>query len=742
MNIRLLAKYRFFNPYSLILRSVSSGIIRFNERKPVKIDFYKKYYSECLNKSSFNDGGSKNEGFSNKLLLSFVFTLPILYAEEKKRKNSSNVEKIFISYHHSSKELVRKFVDKLKKEGYRNIWFDETEIHPGDVLSKKMEQGIRDSSIFISFISNNYIWSKNCRKEFFYAEHKNKKCFYLITEGLDLTENTGFDFHLNNDDLRLDLHKIKKSDDEKIDKIFNKLKLELNNEAALNSNKKNESNTTNPDNKEMSEIENKVKAEIENKEIIGNEDFIERENLFEEIDSRLSSPNKTVLLTGIPGVGKTSCAIEYILKKKKSGEISNYFYFNSDQGFKIQNSIILYSEQLNLTKPNDSIETKIKSFTNYLKKTKDKVILFFDNVDDFEVLKKLIDYKAINKPTILTSTSTIKNEKDFIEIKTFNQDESKKYLKLKLSHLEDDDIQLIINHIKENDQCSTYKLVLIASLMCNDEAITVSELIKMKIEDEYMKQLLNRIEKRSKDAIKILKYLCFLNSDDIPDELMKKIRIKSNFSDAINILVKYNLCKRTNPNSLKVGVSTHSPLKSVIQSCLFDNNSEEQVIENDIINILDELFIIVDRASSIDKWKTPEIVYSNLRYFLSKYKIKTDKVGILYDKLSAYERHVNLDSKQSLNDGFKALEIFKNLYKGDHEKTSDQLNNIGNAYSDMKDHEMALKYYFESIEMRKRLFKTDHPDISSSLNNIGNAYSDTKDHEMALKYYFESIEMM
>ena len=50
-----------------------------------------------------------------------------------------------------------KFVDKLKQEGYKNIWFDETEIHLGDELSKKMEQGIRDSYIFISFISNSYV---------------------------------------------------------------------------------------------------------------------------------------------------------------------------------------------------------------------------------------------------------------------------------------------------------------------------------------------------------------------------------------------------------------------------------------------------------------------------------------------------------------------------------------------------------------------------------------------------------
>jgi hypothetical protein len=262
MKIRLLAKYRFFNPYLLIQRSISSGIIRLNEIKPVKIGIYNENFLECLNKNPFNYGGSKNERFFNKLLLSFVFAVPIIYAEEWKKTNSSNEEKIFISYNHSSKEFVKKFVDKLKKEGYKNIWFDETEIHVGDELSKKMEQGIRDCPIFISFISNNYIWSKNCRKEFFYADKLNIKCFYLITEGLDLKENTGFDFHLNSDFLRLDLSKIKKSDVEKIDEIFDKLKLELNNEAALNSNKKNESNYTKPDNKDI--------AEIENIEIIGN----------------------------------------------------------------------------------------------------------------------------------------------------------------------------------------------------------------------------------------------------------------------------------------------------------------------------------------------------------------------------------------------------------------------------------------------------------------------------------------
>ena len=143
--------------------------------------------------------------------------------------------------------------------------------------------------------------------------------------------------------------------------------------------------------------------DIENEGLSRNEgDFIEREDVFNEIDARLLSDNKTVLLHGLPSVGKSSCAIEFILKKKKDCKIQNYFYFPSDQDYKINNSISSFCKQLNLTNETDTIEAKIKAFTNYLAKTNDEIILFFDNVDDFEALNKIIDYKSINKPTILT----------------------------------------------------------------------------------------------------------------------------------------------------------------------------------------------------------------------------------------------------------------------------------------------------------------------------------------------------
>jgi hypothetical protein len=172
--------------------------------------------------------------------------------------------------------------------------------------------------------------------------------------------------------------------------------------------------------------------------------------------------------------------------------------------------------------------------------------------------------------------------------------------------------------------------------------------------------------------------------EKIPDEIMRKIQIQSNLSDVLNILVKYKLCNRINPNSSKVGVSTHRLLEKQIKSCLFENNnSEEQVIKKYIINIQEELLSKLTEHQSMDGKKL-DLFYSYIRYILLKLKIETDKIGDPYDKLSAYERYVNFNSTQSLVDGLKSFNIFKNLYKGDHEKTSNQLNNIGNIYNYMK----------------------------------------------------------
>jgi hypothetical protein len=267
------------------------------------------------------------------LFLGLIFTVPIINAEESKQtSDSSKKRKIFISYNHkSSKEIVEKFAEKLKQEGY-DVWYDKHELHPSDELSKKMEKGIRDSSIVLCFISNEYMKAKNCRLEFFHAFHEDKTCFYLATEKLDFTGISGFKLFLNNDFTRLDLHKLDQNN--LINEVFNKL------EPKFKEEEEDQNKTAKSD---VSPNSDDKKVQIENEAIIKNDNFVVRqEDVFKEISSRLASNKKIVLLWGVPGVGKSSCAVEYILKKKNDGEIDNYFYFPSERDYNIHKSIISF----------------------------------------------------------------------------------------------------------------------------------------------------------------------------------------------------------------------------------------------------------------------------------------------------------------------------------------------------------------------------------------------------------------
>ena len=113
-----------------------------------------------------------------------------------------------------------------------------------------------------------------------------------------------------------------------------------------------------------------------------NELFVGRENVFNEIDDYLKK-SKLVFLYGIPGVGKTSCATEYIYKKVFVDRyFKHFFIFDAEETYKIQQGIYKYCKQLNISKDSDENDIKIFKFFQYCKETEDLVFLF-DNLTNF-----------------------------------------------------------------------------------------------------------------------------------------------------------------------------------------------------------------------------------------------------------------------------------------------------------------------------------------------------------------------
>jgi hypothetical protein len=91
-----------------------------------------------------------------------------------------NVKNIFISYAHADKVIVLKIFDKLKENF--TVWIDEVNLIGGDDLYEKIAGGLRNSSLFICFISEQYCVSNNCKREIALADNLKKKILPVMLQ--------------------------------------------------------------------------------------------------------------------------------------------------------------------------------------------------------------------------------------------------------------------------------------------------------------------------------------------------------------------------------------------------------------------------------------------------------------------------------------------------------------------------------------------------------------------------------
>jgi hypothetical protein len=453
---------------------------------------------------------------------------------------------IFISYNHASKPLVAEVVKRLRQENLQ-LWYDEDEIKVGDEQSKKMQKGILDSHTVLFFISKLYLKSDNCKLEFNYAFNRKKKRIFLVLEQLDPTDVNGIEMHLYGDSVRLDVFKLQKGatiDNNLIEEIYKKIAPALN--LKYNA---------------VEQIDNKRGIKRVKRDYF----FIGREDVFNKMDKILQT-EKLIILHGLPGVGKTSCAIEYVLGRFHNELIKQYFVFYADEMYKIRDDISRYCKELNLCKDTDDFETKMIKFKELIAKSRD-IILIFDNVENFDDLINLIDYEELNKPTIITSRH-VKDEyyAKSIEIYPLSVIDTKKYFKKLLPNLSDVELNTIIDHIKHGDNCLTYKAVLTAGYLKNNPSLTVEKLITQNFKDSYFSGIISRIDSESNDAIRILKFLSYLHPDEISKKILEKvITDDTRLNIALQILCNYNLCKIVNPNSGQFGISVHRLLQNDIK---------------------------------------------------------------------------------------------------------------------------------------------------------------------------------
>ncbi len=90
----------------------------------------------------------------------------------------------FISYAHKDSKKVMPIAKYIASRGYR-IWYDDG-VAPASEWPENIALHLYKSALFIAFITDNYVASSNCRREFTFALQKNRPFLGVILEKTDL----------------------------------------------------------------------------------------------------------------------------------------------------------------------------------------------------------------------------------------------------------------------------------------------------------------------------------------------------------------------------------------------------------------------------------------------------------------------------------------------------------------------------------------------------------------------------
>ena len=197
------------------------GVVFKNDKN--LISFFSEMGSRQWNMMSFCE--MKKEDFLFTIKSMFMFPSDLELKQDGYNFNKkSYTPKVFISYCWKDDQTVSKVVELLQNEF--NLWIDKKDIDYGDHIYMKMHQGLEESDIFISFISNNYANSCMAKDELltFWSEAmhgRKEKVLVIKLDDVELNKSFfyGFDqykyFDYPNEPITNFIHSLKK----KVEKI-------------------------------------------------------------------------------------------------------------------------------------------------------------------------------------------------------------------------------------------------------------------------------------------------------------------------------------------------------------------------------------------------------------------------------------------------------------------------------------------------------------------------------------------
>ena len=527
--------------------------------------------------------------------------------------------------------------------------------------------------------------------------------------------------------------------------------------------------------------------------------FTGRETELQELSQRIEEGRKSVLVSGMGGIGKTHICrklFEEYLNKHAGGENGPFRYlgyieYSGDMGSSLQNCLKF--------KQQDSLEQNQEAAWKELEylAADGKLLLFVDNVDktlgaDLG-LQRLI---GIPGAVVLTSRqASFSDEFEPYRVGFLGVEQCKEiYGKIrfegserKVNAEEVEDLEYVIENLAGRHTITVELLAHLArtkhwtikrlreELEKKGFRLTfhkAGELVNIQESYEKLYDLseLTGAEQNVLEAFSVLPYiplpteLCnqwllldarVSEDDDILMGLYQKGWLQVDWeqeSYAMHPVFAQFIYEKRKPNAEK-----HAGLIEACRDCMEipDSGSAlecqkfipfaEKIVEK--LNMGKEL----EQIGFLSKFayllhyvgqyrETEKLFNSLLKIDRERWGENHPEVAIGYSNMgSVYEEQGEYEKAKGLYE--KSLRIRERVLGEDHPDTARSYSKMGSVYEEQGEYEKAKGLYEKSLRIRERMLGEDHPDTASSYSNMGSVYEEQGEYEKAKGLYEKSLRI-
>ncbi len=521
--------------------------------------------------------------------------------------------------------------------------------------------------------------------------------------------------------------------------------------------------------------------------------FVGRETDLQKLRNRIEEGRKSVLVSGMGGIGKTQICRklfeEYHDKHSRHESVPyqhiGYIEYNEDMNSSLQNCL-WFKKQENPELNQEAAWRELEHLAS-----DGKLLLFVDNVDK-PISEDLGLQRLKNIPgaVVLTSRQTsFSDEFELYPVGFLNTEQCIEFFERilfegsdgKISAEDRPDLEYIIEKLAGKHTITVGYL----AHLCKWKILSIKKLRKALEEKGFQLQFrkngeliniqkayevlydlskLTEAEQNILEAFSVLPYIPLAvevcdewmladagvsEEDDILMELYQKGWLQFDIVQANYALHPvfsqfiYEKCKPKAENHLGLIKTCQQYLKIPNSSSAINSRKFVPFAENISVKLIRE-----NNEKQADF--ISDIAY--LMYYVAEYK----KAEELYKKVLEIserilgEEHPNTATSYN-NLGLvyarqgeykkaeelykKALEISERILGEEHPSTATSYNNLGLVYARQGEYKKAEELYKKALEIRERILGEEHPSTAESYNNLAFVYARQGEYKKALRYY-------